>query len=280
MNKMLKFEEINAVALGQFESLVRQWLPGGKMEGDNYVVLNPTRNDNKLGSFKIDMRSGGYHDFATGDHGNDPVATFAYLSRGNNQWAAAKELAEILNVDAVNVKPAPENKKTAAWVAIVPPLDVTAPPKAHMFRGLPEAVWCYRSEKGATLGYVYRFKTSDGGKETIPLTWCRNSQTGFEEWRWKGFEVLRPLYGLERLAAKPDATVLVVEGEKCADVAEQHLRGLVCLTWPGGSKAVDKANWEPLVGRKVIVWPDCDAQVNKAGVLLPENEQPGVLAAK
>ena len=274
-----KFEEINAVALGQFESLVRQWLPGGKMEGHNYVVLNPTRNDKKSGSFKIDMRSGGYHDFANEDHGNDPVATFAYLFHGNKQGAAAKELAEILNVGAINVKPAPENKKTAAWVAIVPPLDVTAPPKAHPFRGLPEAVWCYRSEKGATLGYVYRFKTSDGGKETIPLTWCRNSQTGFEKWRWKWFEVLRPLYGLERLAAKPDANVLVVEGEKCADVAEQHLRGLVCLTWPAGSKAVDKANWEPLVGRKVIVWPDCDAQVNKDGVLLPENEQPGCAAA-
>jgi predicted P-loop ATPase len=98
--------------------------------------------------------------------------------------------------------------------------------------------------------------------------------------------VPRPLYGLERLTVadvddpKHLATVLIVEGEKCADEAAAHLPALAVLTWSGGSKAVDKADWSVLAGRKVIIWPDCDAQKDKAGVIKPESEQPGIVAAQ
>ena len=126
---------------------------------------------------------------------------------------------------------------------------------------------------------MFRFKNSSGGKEVLPLTWGKNTQTGKEEWRWMGFKEPRYLYGLDRLAAKPDATVLITEGEKCADAAAEQLPELACLTWPGGSKAVSKIDWSPLAGRKVIIWPDCDAQKDKSGVLLPETDQPGVKAA-
>ena len=126
---------------------------------------------------------------------------------------------------------------------------------------------------------MFRFKNSSGGKEVLPLTWGKNTQTGKEEWRWMGFKEPRYLYGLDRLAAKPDATVLITEGEKCADAAAEQLPELACLTWPGGSKAVSKSDWSPLAGRKVIIWPDCDAQKDKSGVLLPETDQPGIKAA-
>ena len=76
--------------------------------------------------------------------------------------------------------------------------------------------------------------------------------------------------------AAPSATVLIVEGEKCAD-AGAELPDLVCVSWPGGGKAVDKTDLYPLAGRKVILWPDCDAQRDKkTGKLLPEEKQPGV----
>jgi hypothetical protein len=32
----------------------------------------------------------------------------------------------------------------------------------------------------------------------------------------------------------------------------------VCITSPGGSQAATKADWSPLVGRRVLVWPDAD----------------------
>ena len=58
--------------------------------------------------------------------------------------------------------------------------------------------------------------------------------------------------------------VLIVEGEKAADAAADRLPGFVAMTWPGGAKAVSKADWSPLAGRRVVVWPDADEPGVKA----------------
>jgi predicted P-loop ATPase len=152
-------------------------------------------------------------------------------------------------------------------------------------------VWTYLDSAGQVLGYVYRFRTSDGGKEVLPLVWARNEASGKTEWHWMTWAEPRPLYGLDRLAARPDATVLLVEGEKCADVGSAELPDLVVVSWPGGGKAVAKIDWAPLHGRKVILWPDCDAQrvpltreekdagmAPEAKPLLDAQDQPGVKA--
>ncbi|MFZ2172230.1 MAG: phage/plasmid primase, P4 family, partial [Methylococcaceae bacterium] len=171
------------------------------------------------------------------------------------------------------------NASRSDWRPIPAHANAPEPHKAHIVRGKPEHIWCYKSAEGTPLGYVYRFKTSDGGKVMFPLSWCRHNKTGAEEWRWMAFAVPRWLYGLDRLAAKPDSPVLIVEGEKCADAAAEQLPNFACISWPGGSKAANKADWSPLAGRDVIIWPDCDSQKNKAGEYLPFFEQPGMKAA-
>jgi len=292
-NNKLDFNAINAIALASFESLLRQWLPDGKKSGAEYTSINPTRNDSHPGSFSINIFKGKWKDFATGDSGNDPVSLYAYLFHHNDQGAAAKELSDQLGVStqakkytqvkknppSSDLNPVSGKSSQSDWLPVIPPDNVPEPHKAHIKRGFPEQIWCYRSSEGAALGYVYRFKTSDGGKVTLPLSWCRNRVTGAEEWRWMAFSIPRWLYGLDRLEVKPDAPVLIVEGEKCADAAADELPHLACVTWPGGSKAVDKADWSPLAGRDVIIWPDCDSQRNKAGDYLPFSEQPGMAAA-
>jgi putative DNA primase/helicase len=45
---------------------------------------------------------------------------------------------------------------------------------------------------------------------------------------------------------------------KSADAAARVFPENVCITSPGGSKAWKQADWSPLAGRKVLVWPDCD----------------------
>lgn len=282
MAKKINFEKINQLALGNYESLLRQWLPDGKKSGAEYGSVNPTRNDGHAGSFSVNIYKGVWQDFATGEGGSDPISLFAYLFHGNDQGKAAKDLAEVLGVGSVEFKPVPVKKDKAprtVYQPIVPPDDATEPPKAHPVRGLPEAVWAYRSDNGDVLGYVYRFKTSDGGKETLPLSWCRNPENGAAGWRWMAFSEPRWLYGIDRLHAKPKAPVLIVEGEKCADYAARQLPNIACISWPGGSKAVGKVDWIPLSGRDVVIWPDCDAQKDKAGVMLAENQQPGTVAA-
>ncbi len=283
--KKINFERINAVALGSFESLLRQWLPDGKKTGAEFSAYNPNRNDSHVGSFTINIYKGIWKDFASGDGGSDPVSLYAYLFHNDDQAAAAKELGEFLGVVGASGttvgtrEVAPAKEPVSGWQVLAPPEDAPAPPKAHPFRRFPTASWCYRSLNGAPLGYVCRFEKSDGGKETLPLSWCQDSLTGATEWRWLSFAKPRWLYGLDRLGLKPDAPVLIVEGEKCADAAATELPRLACLSWPGGGKAVDKADWSPLAGRDVIIWPDCDSQKDKAGAFLPMQEQPGFVAA-
>src|SRR6516162_6386892 len=65
--------------------------------------------------------------------------------------------------------------------------------------------------------FIGRYNKADGDKEFWPRTWRKNRETGKEEWRWKNVPDPRPLYGLELLAQRPNAPVMVVEGEKCAD---------------------------------------------------------------
>lgn len=273
------FRRVADAALSSLESLLAEWLPHGHREGHEYKALNPTRADSKVGSFSINLNSGAWGDFATADKGGDAVSLYAYL-QGISQLEAAKRLAERLGVVTnADAAPAPERRTRSEWQPIVPaPAHASDLPKAHIKRGKPQAVWQYRAADGALLGAVYRFRTSDGGKEVLPCVWAKHADTGAQEWRWLAFPDPRPLYGLEHLR---EGAVLVVEGEKCADAARTAFAGaLSVVTWPGGSKAVNKADWEALRDRKVIVWPDCDAQQDKGGQTLPEDKQPGVRAAE
>ena len=89
----------------------------------------------------------------------------------------------------------------------------------HWILGDPVAVWIYRDKNGGRVCFIGRYNKADGDKEFRPRTWWQNRKTGKEEWRWKNVPDPRPLYGLELLAQRPNAPVIVVEGEKCADAA-------------------------------------------------------------
>lgn len=269
-----------------------------KKSGAEWEACCPFHTE-KSPSFKVSPTKQIYHCFGCGANGD----AIRFLQ--DHQGMSFREAVQALGGDlpppsADQMAPAPareREKKRTPWTPIQPaPLEAPEPPKAHIKRGRLEAVWCYRDGEGAVLGYVYRFRTSTGGKEVLPLVWARNEESGVEEWHWLAFPEPRPLYGLDRLAERPEATVLVVEGEKCADAGAAELPDLVVVSWPGGGKAVTKADWAPLAGRKVILWADCDAKrvpltkaerealpdeaarlvAQGAKPLLPEDQQPGV----
>ncbi|RMH20834.1 MAG: DUF3987 domain-containing protein, partial [Gemmatimonadetes bacterium] len=76
-------------------------------------------------------------------------------------------------------------------------------------------------------------------------------------WTIGAMPELRPVYRLpELLAAGPDQSVFVVEGEKCADALASV--GLIVTTSAGGSKAAAKTDWSPLRGREVVIIADND----------------------
>lgn len=93
----LNFGRINAAALARFPDLLARWLPGGKRVGNEWVALNPRRSDAKAGSFCINIATGKWSDFASGDRGGDPISLAAYL--GNiKQGDAARKLSDMLGV--------------------------------------------------------------------------------------------------------------------------------------------------------------------------------------
>jgi DNA primase len=79
--------------------IVKRWLPDGRREGNEWVTRNPTRADKNPGSFKINLRTGRWADFATGHIGGDAISLAAYLF-GLSQVEAARKLALMLNVCA------------------------------------------------------------------------------------------------------------------------------------------------------------------------------------
>ena len=118
--------------------------------------------------------------------------------------------------------------------------------------GQPSRLWPYRHADGELAGYVARWDRPGGGKEIRPLV-LRDGR-----WRQKGIDKPRPLYNLPELGERPDAPVLVVEGEKTSDAAGRLFASHVPTTSIGGAKAPRYSDWKPLEGREVVIWPDND----------------------
>lgn len=94
----IDFAAVNAVALERLPALAARWLPDGRRVGREWVALNPRRDDRSPGSFRINLQTGRWADFATDDaRGGDPVSLAAYLS-GASQSEAARSLAAMLGV--------------------------------------------------------------------------------------------------------------------------------------------------------------------------------------
>jgi putative DNA primase/helicase len=272
MNPRIDFSAVNAVAMPRLLGLVIQMLPNGKMDGDEWVSLNPTRADQKRGSFKVNVKTGKWSDFATGDSGGDVISLRAYILNVS-QLEAARQLALMLGLPSYSAKaakreaaaPQPKKAKVPEDTPILP-VPVDAPPASlrHFRHGEPAGSWAYLDAAGKLLGHIARFDIGPRNKEVLPYTFCSlaNGGTG---WRWKSFPIPRPLYGLNVLAARPDAPVLVVEGEKTTEAAAQLFPDYVVVTWPGGAQAVKKADWSQLKGRQITIWSD--------------NDEPGLAAA-
>jgi len=266
----IDFEAVNQAALDRLEELCEELLPGGRVVGCEYVVGDLAGNPGK--SCKINLDTGKWSDFATKEGGGDVTSLVAAI-RGCSQREAACWLADRLAIQpdaggrSVKRPPKPRDEEAEEIVLPAPcqPKDIT-----HPRRGRPSAIWTYCDENGDVLGVVCRFDKDEAGrkgrpkKEIAPYTFWRDNNTGKGRWRWKTWPDPKPLYGLDRLAKAPNLPVLIVEGEKTADAAQRLLPRAVCMTWPGGSNAVGKADWSPLKGRRVAVWPDADEPGRRA----------------
>lgn len=117
-----------------------------------------------------------------------------------------------------------------------------------------EGLHQYTDADGELIYCRLRLKHPETGDKWIrPLS--RDASGAWCELKEPPFPDGKPLYLLHKLAASPDATVILVEGEKCADwLAKLN----IMATTSGAADSARLADWQPLAGRDVLVWPDND----------------------
>ncbi len=281
----IDFEALAAALLARADTLVAMWLPGGVRRGHEYVCGSLSGGSGD--SCSINLTNGRWADFAADEKGNDLVGLYAAI-HGLTMGKAAVQVAREEGLeDVAKVLPAPGRDNGGAAAAPRPPRPVPPPAPKRETEGwatvapvpemAPATTFKHYARKpedidhvaeyrvdDALYGYVVRFRTSDGGKDTLPLTWCVSARDGAARWHWKTWDEPRPLY-YPNGRSPGSRTVVLVEGEKKAGVLQALLDtaapDVYCVaSWAGGCKAWQKASWEWLAGCTVLLWPDCDSK--------------------
>ena len=248
MNK-LDFSALAQRLLISADTLVPQWLAGGRRRGHEWVCgdLGGGEGD----SCSVNLLSGRWADFATSERGGDLIGLYAAIHE-ITMGDAYRELSDEAPASDVPAKP-PRPVKPQRAVITPAPAESADHDCIHPVLGAPSQRWTYYDGNGDVLGYVARYDPENQRKQIIPWTFSTDG------WGMGQWPVPRPLYRLQELEARPEDPVLVVEGEKAADAAAA-LAGspYVAVTWPGGGQALGRADWQVLRGRRVLLWPDAD----------------------
>jgi predicted P-loop ATPase len=243
------FAGVRAAALASAEILLPQWIPG-KREGREWVGISRA-NGGPGNSWKVNLDTGRFSHFAGDERGGDLIDLYAQLNH-LDLGAACDQLAQQLGINGSGIPvlpsrmaaPAPQEPAEPA----PDPIPADAPPIPSWGRlGVPDAVYRY----GESFA-VARYERPDG-KTFKQWTWREGG------WAPRGYGSDKPLYREDELAKSPRAQVLIVEGEKCADLAAPMIPIQVVVSWAGGAKAVKQTDWGALADREVIIWPDADA---------------------
>lgn len=268
----IKAEHDIAVVIGQYVPL--------RKNGNEYAARCPFHEE-RSASFTVHSVKGFYHCFGCGAHGD--VIKFVQEMTGVGFVEACEQLgAQRLEPAREGVQKQIEAPLEVKWEPVLPVPDdapelmagggwtvpLWNPKRGKSTRMRPVRVDAYRDAEGRLLGYVLRANITDRDtgaekKWTPQVTWCVSPE-GRYAWCLQHFPTPRPLLGLDDLAARPEAPVLLVEGEKCRAAGAGAFPGYVVMAWPGGSNGIGKVDWSPLRGRTVVLWPDADAAGDKA----------------
>lgn len=264
---MIDFETLSKNLLSRSEALVHQWLPEGRRSGPEWVAKNPRRDDSKLGSFKINLNTGVWKDWACNDGGGDLISLYAYINQ-MGQADAARDLGDDWK-EIKKIKPLPKEKPKWEATGKPGPREATEHEMQWTDKGKVVQWWSVRNAENQVLYYDVRFefenKSGEVDKDILPMCWCKHRDEDRHAWRYKAFPSPRPIYNHVAVSKIQGPPVIIVEGMKCAAAMATILGDkFPIVTWQGGSEAIDKADWTPLENRAVIIWPDADLPGIKA----------------
>jgi hypothetical protein len=226
-----------------------------KKAGQVWKGCCPFHNE-KTASFTVyDGADPHYHCFGCAVHGD--VFEYVMKTESVDFSEALRRVAEVAGTPLPKPKPnGPEPSVDNTWEPMVPPpADAVKPTDAQL---RCDVLHEYCGPDDLILFYVKRFEANrEKGKYFVPLTFGRlNGKLG---WHQKAPNTPRPLYGLNRLShGRPDAIVLLCEGEKSGDAAQRLFPDYIALSWMGGTGGVETADYTPLNDRRIVIWPDAD----------------------
>lgn len=280
----IRFRALADALLDRAAEVVPRWLPGGRTVGHEYECAHLGGGEGT--SCKVNLTNGKWSDFATGEAGGDLLSLYGAIhdlpaGKAARQVAIEEALEDVAGIvlagppgarppSPPRPAPPPAAERTPEGWKTQLPVPPTAPePTFRHYARLPADIVNKANYRvgGQLLGFVVRFRTSDGGKDDLPYTWCVSAIDGGAKWHWRQFDTPRPLY-LPSGEVPNGRTVVLVEGEIKAAVLQQLLDqaapGVYCVaSWPGGCKAWAKAAWTWLEDCTVLLWPDCDAKREK-----------------
>jgi hypothetical protein len=216
-----------------------EWsLPGGKVKGHEYIVGTLEGGNGRSTSINISPgKMGVGADFATGEKTGDLIDVYC-KAKGVDFKTALPELEAWLGIPAI--RDAVDRPQIVN--SLLPPgFDIDSIPTKDI------TIYTYVDYDQNTILKIRRVVHANGKKDFYP-EFPDGSKTIPEDY-------IRPLYNLPNINNAD--TVIVVEGEKCADYLNSL--GLVATTNIGGASVPpEKTDWKPLEGKHIILWPDND----------------------
>lgn len=266
-------EELEGIkaALDADAARALQWLfPNGRLVRREFQVADISGSAGSSLRFNVHKLTG--KDFSGTGRGFKGVFSVFAAHAGDflGGLALARQYAGLSEAERPQVQKGKAKGRKGgddAWTQIIPaPFGVARPDFARLWPSATfRQAWDYRDAAGRLLFFVGRYEweeIGEDGERTIrkatPVISFGHGEDGRRYWRAKG-NGRDILFGLEQLAARPDAPVLVVEGEKSAVAARLLFPKWVVLAWKGGSGNAGNIDVSPLAGRNVALWPDADS---------------------
>lgn len=226
-------EEIKARMVFNIRGVLSYLLPGGVYRAGKFVAGDV--RGNRGDSLSVELtgpKAGMWHDFATGE-GGDIIALWAAVSGHDTRSDFPAIMEDIRGWLDGYTRTYHDTRPTKPKS---PPLDELGPVTAK---------WDYRDAEGNLIANVYRYDPP-GGKQFRPWDVINRKTQAPDP---------RPLYNQPGIMAAHD--IVLVEGEKSAQALIDA--GISATTAMNGAKApIEKTDWSPLKGKRVLVWPDKD----------------------
>ena len=207
--------------------------PSGRIRGKEFIIGDLNGKPGDSVSFSLDSSKLGVGGEFNGMGGHKMFSDFIDV------WKHKKNVDFITAVEDIsNFIGSPIERRPV--VAAPEPIR-----NVDQDKGKVVAEHTYTDPNGNLICTIVRKQFNDGKKSFLP----RLASGDFK------MPLVRPLYNLVDVSTSD--TVIIVEGEKCADALKTM--GYVATSAMGGSGApLEKTDWSSLQNKEITIWPDND----------------------